>query len=314
MNRKWAYGLLAGEAVLCAVMGLNGWLGASMVSWAAWPLAPIAAGLRGLSLGSSAGNTAAWVLYLAIGLAPAVGTLICAALGRRLRVEDGVLSVLLSILLLWGLYANINPQVMGTIGQSESGRGILQAMVGGACWSVVLAWGVIKLVRLLVNASGMALLRPMGRVLLVVAALLVMLVFGVSLPGMVEEWRAQTDGLTAFMQAMDAVTQLVPTVLMVGALAAFAFFAESFRDGQPTEETLRLGEQLTRFCGMSMGISAGLMAVVNGGMLLLLPRLREPHVQVKLPLTSLALLALVLLLCRLARRNKQLTDENDLFV
>ncbi len=314
MNRKWAYGMLAGEAVLCAVMGLNGCLGANMLSWLSWPLTPIAAGLRALSLGSSAGNVAAWVLYLAIGLAPAVGMLIRTVVKHKLCVEDRVLSVLLSILLLWGLYANINPQVMGLIGQSESGRGILQVMVGGACWSVVLAWGVIKLVRLLVSARGMALLRPLGRVLAVVAALLVMMVFGVALPSMVEEIRTQTDGLTAFMQAMSALAQLLPTVLMVGALAAFALFAASFRDGRPTAETLRMGERLTRFCGVSMRVSAGLMAVVNGAMVLLMPRLREPHVRMNLPLTSLALLTLVLLLCRLARRNKQLSDENDLFV
>lgn len=314
MNKKWVYALLAVEAALCAVMGLNGWLGTNLVSWVAWPLAPIAAGLRRLSLGSSAGNAAAWALYLTIGLAPAGWALVRVALGRKLRVEDGVLSILLTILLLWGLYANINPQVMGLLGQSESGRGMLQMLVGGACWSVALAWGVIKLVRLLVNASGMALLRPMGRVLLAVAAGLVLLVFGAALPGMVEEVRAQTDGLTALMQALDALAQLIPTALMVGALAAFAIFTESFRDGQPTEETLLLGEKLTRFCGLSMGVSAGLMAVVNGGMALLLPRLRELHVQMDLPLTSLAMLALVMLLCRLAQRNKQLSDENNLFV
>ena len=89
MKKKLYIGLLAGEAAVCLVLAFAQELSASSALFA-FPLAPVAQGLRQLSLSGAAGNLVSWVIYVLVCLLPLLFFL---HRGKK-QPEDGLIPVI----------------------------------------------------------------------------------------------------------------------------------------------------------------------------------------------------------------------------
>ena len=65
---------------------------------------------------------------------------------------------------------------------------------------------------------------------------------------------------------------------------------------------------------MSLAITSGLTALLYIAQILLLPQLSNVSTEVRLPITDLFFVLVILLLSRLLIENKQLRDDNSLFI
>ena len=85
-----------------------------MTTLLAFPWEPLGIGLRALSLSGSAGNIAAWILYVIVCLLPA-GLLLLPLRKHRLYPEDVILA-LITVCLFFFLYWMINPALLPSEG------------------------------------------------------------------------------------------------------------------------------------------------------------------------------------------------------
>lgn len=308
--KSWLLFLL-GEAAVCLTIGCR-IARLALFPAASWPILPLGSGLRTLSLAGEAGNIAAWGLYLLLGVSPLLfaAWLLCR---RRLRPEDGLCAVVLCGLLLWALYAAINPQELDSIITSRELRTIRIMQLNMTCLSVLFGWIVLRAIRLLMTGATADLLKALRLALPVVSALAVAEMCLFTLPQAFRD-AAASEGLTAAMTILRGVSGALPETLLAIVMLRTAALLSTMRCGKPTPDTSVQAAKLSRLCGISLAVSVLVQALANALQVALLPWLNSTNVVLELPVFPLLLMLLALCLCALLRKNQQLSEENDLFV
>lgn len=316
MKRKGFIRLLIGLGVVCAAAGVifRETLG-SLAALAALPFAPIARGLRALSLSDSAGNMAAWALYLALCLAP------LAALLRSRSRRSCILAPILSLLLFGGMYLLINPGAAASLPGSAAlltqGGGV---MIGGVLWSVIAAWTMLALAdRCRKPGSAPVLL---GRLLYLSCPVTVAAVCALQaaacanrITAMLAANTGVRSGLwvTELMLVLGAAVRALPALMTVPVTLAAARLPEALAEGFD-QTAVEAADILARRAGLALTVPVTVTLIFNLAQLALSPVLRTASWQLELPLTELAFALGALLLARYVRESKELRDENDLFV
>ncbi len=285
----------------------------------AFPFEQIASGLRALSLSSSGGNIAAIVIYALVCLLPTIAALI--RYRKKFSGEDWLIPVF-SAVLFAAIYFMINPGLLLT-NLGVEGAGVLKAILGGICWCVVVSWLVLKLLRRSVDADRTGVQRYLRVCLVIMAFFFSALSFGGGVSGAVaafEKLHAGNTGgivdlrptyvflllqavVTALPYALDALVALKGAELL-GAMSADRYSAES----------VEKGEKLAYFAVLSLKVTVILSLVFNLLQLVFFKQLLVVDVNVALPLGSIAFMLAVVLLSRLLRENKELKDDNDMFI
>jgi hypothetical protein len=145
MKRKLLYALLCAEAVICVLAALliPPDMGGFIAVWQI-PFGQAGALLRTMSLSGSAGNAAAFALYVAICCIPAAFLLI-KLIRKRAKAEDALLAAM-SAYLFYLMYMMINPGNIGgsiSMGSEDIGKSALASVF----WSMLIGWLVLKLLR-----------------------------------------------------------------------------------------------------------------------------------------------------------------------
>lgn len=308
------------EAAVCLAAALI-WRpeGAALAGAAAFPFAPLGRLLRRMSLAGGAGNAGAVGLFALVTLLPLVWLLVRAA-RRRLRAEDALLP-LMSALAGFTLYGAVNPGVLvrwlGPVGGAMG-----TAIMGGAFWSVLVAYLALRALRACRAADGTKLLRCGFWVLGALAALAVFGAFGAgpfALTNALASLRAGNQGnpalgtTYAFLGLRCAVSAGAYLLDLAAVLAGWDLLAAWGRDSY-SQETVAAADTLARRCGLALTATALMGAGLQLAQLAFASRLYSQSYDLSVPLTPMALALGALLLARSLRAGKALKDDNDLFI
>ena len=267
----------------------------------AFPFAPLGRLIRWLSLMGGAGNVAAWVIFLAAGLLPWGVVFVLWRRRGRFWAEDGLLGVL-GVMVFVVMYFMVNPGAMGgnfAMFPPEVG----QMMMGGAIWSVVLAYVVVRLVRGFFGADEGKLLRYARGLLY---ALYVS--FGLAVLSAAGALRGGGFGVVQFFHdALPFLLNIWVTFRAMGLLRAM-------REAPYGEEAVLAAQAMSRVCAVAITATVLVSAGFNLLQLMLSGRLQDVHIQVDFPVVSVVFLLGALLLARYLAVGKALQDENEGFI
>lgn len=322
MKRKVFISILAIEALLCVILRIlqasfSGVFSAVM----AFPFEQIGLGLRVLSLSGGIGNAVAIMIYFALCLLP-VAILLITPKKRELRAEDGLLG-LLSLALFAVLYLMINPGAIGTMMAGLVGHAIGKAALGVMVYSVLCGYFVLRVLRLFSVGGTDKLVRYMSVMLHLLNILFVYVIFVVCFDGLlnsIAELQAgnagneQLLGASYVFLAVQFIVDALPYVLNVFVVFAALQLLRAMQTDRYSIETVGATEQMSRLCTVGLGT----MVLTNIGFnllqLLLVKSLLVVNNTVQIPIFSISFVLAALLLTRLVAENKQLKDDNDMFV
>lgn len=302
LKRGLALGLAGAAGVLAALVQA----GAGELPWPEAPLAPVGEALRALSLSGFGGNLLAWAVALVLALLPMLLWFFPWGRGAR-GWEDGLLP-LTSGVLFFLIYYTVNPTLL------EGWNGFWPLVALGVALSLLLSWGLLRLLRALeAVGSGEAPARLLELLLLACALSVVCSAVysaaGVILPLLFGEGGESGPGLVilATLAILGLLPRLMGAWVLLGAADLCPLLA---RDPFGEEAAERCG-QTARWCRLPIQLSILTTAAGNLLQLLCFPLLNDVGLRLDVPLLTLACSAALYLLCRCLRRGKDLQDENQ---
>ncbi len=319
MKRKLYTSLLAAEAVACVVLCLvQASFGNAFSTIMAFPFEQIGLGLRALSLWGWLGNILAVVLYLGLSLLP-IAALVRKR--RKLEKEDWLLG-LLSVLLFVVLYAMVNPGMI-----SLKAKGLSQAVGKGALgllvYSVLCGYSILRMLRLFRAGGTEKLLGYLSVMLMLMGALFVYAAFGACFGAMLDSLNALKAGnvgnehllgTTYFCLGFKALVDGLPYLMNVAVVLGALNLLDEMRRDRYSESTVAAAERMCRLCVVALAATVLANIGFNLVQLLLVNALMTTHIGVQIPLGSIGFVLVALLLTRLITENKQLKDDNELFI
>lgn len=322
MKRKGVYLILGCEAMLCiAFYWTAQQLPNLFTTVMAFPFEQISIGLRWLSLSGAGGNLVAVVFYWLICLLPVI-ILGLIARKRKLQVEDWLL-VIFSAVLFAVLYLMINPGLLGNyLGDIASLTGS-QAILGCILYSVLIGYGVLRIVRLFFTADIEGLQRYLCILLYGLNLIFVYLIFGACLDHLLEGistlyagnvGNEQGIGLSRNFLILQYLVNAVPYGLNMLIVFAALDLLGALTADRYGEGAVAAAEKLSRLCGRALQLVVVINIAFNLLQLILLNSLAVVNTTVQLPLLSIAFVLGTLLLAQYIRENKRLKDDNDMFI
>ena len=281
---------------------------------AAFPFAQLGALLRLLSLHSTGGNMLAIALYMLVSALPLL-LLLIRFLRGRCKGED-VLLLLLSAGLFASLYLFINPGLLGTLNHPAG-----KAVLGGALYSILIAWAVLKTVRKVQSGKTVALYRLLQMLLTCLCIVFTAAATGGSLASALSELQALHSGNTDhsgllvsyLVLALRAIVNALPCLLDIYVLFALRQLVNALMEKDDAQALLH-ARSVSRRCAVTLTAVVLSCALFNVLQLLLSAAARQIHVSLLLPLGSMALLLGALLLSRLIGDMKRIREENESFI
>ena len=322
MKQKLFVGLLSAEALACVLFCILQTSFTGVFSTVmAFPFEQIGMGLRSLSLSSGAGNAMAIVVYIAVSMLPIAAVPILQK-KRKLCAEDGLLG-LLSAVLFAVLYVMINPGVISAWTGGMAAQPVGKTILGGMVYSVLCGYIVLRVLRLFSNGGTEKLLRYMSVMLRLLTVLFVYLIFGACFNGLLNSITALQAGNVGNERLLGASYIFLVLQFVVDALpyafnvlvifAALRLLAE-MRSDRYSAETVAAAGQISRLCATAL--VAMVLANVGFNLLQLIfaKSLMVINGSVQIPIFPITFVLAALLLTRLVTENKQLKDDNDMFI
>ncbi|MCL1912578.1 MAG: hypothetical protein FWG10_01525 [Eubacteriaceae bacterium] len=322
MKQKILVGFLSVEALACILFCILQTSFTRVFSAAmAFPFEQIGMGLRLLSLSSWFGNAVAFVVYFATSLSPAAALLVLGK-KRKLYAEDGLL-VALSAVLFAVLYIMINPGIIGALASGANGVSVGKPVLGAVVYSMLCGYLILRALRLFSIGGTGQLLGYMSSMLKLLSAVFVYLIFGSCFNELLDSLTAlragnigneQFLGASYVFLALQFVVGVLPFVYNV--LIAFAALGllEEMRIEHYSAGTVAAAGRISRICAAALvatviaNISFNLLQLVFAKSLMVITTM------VQIPVFSITFVLAALLFARLATENKQLKDDNDMFI
>ncbi len=315
---------LAAAAVLTLLLAAGG-----VEQLLAFPYAQLGSLLRTLSLSSAAGNIAAWALLLLLGAIPAAVWLTLKKKSLT-RGGDGVL-LLFTPLLILVLYAMVNPGMLAEF-LSLDGSALMQEAAQLALAltfdSFLLLYLALRLMHRAEHGGEDALPRGLILALQAVAAVSVFLLCASCVPAFLAAFEAEEaafgsivyTGDLAFMSAASfPFSDFVRFLISGGSLLADAWIAlmgiyllRLLMADRYCEEAVTAAAALAAFCRTAVTVLLTVLALFNFFTLFSLSE--GGHIQLSVPVFSVAFSLLMLLISRALADRRALKQENELFI
>ena len=314
--------LLAAEALLCLL--LYG-VGAEHPTWfstaMAFPFQQIGNVLRILSISGSVGNGVAIALYVLLSLLP-LACLFFIKRRRKLEGEDCLLPFL-SVLCFAALYYAVNPGLLPAPSWADVSDQLYQGLFGGAVYAHLLCYLSFRALRLFAGEGRRRLQDYLSILLRVLAVCFVFLAFGGCFHGYLSEVDALKGGNTGDLNHLGASVGFIALrwlntalayILDVVVILAALELIYALKTDRYAEKAMQAAEKLSSLCVLSLKITLLATVFLNLLQLMLLKLLRTVHIQVSVPVLSVAFVLAVLLLARFVAENRQLKADTDLFI
>ena len=279
-----------------------------------FPFAQLGRGLRVLSLPGGVGNIVAIVLYVAVCLLP----MLALALIRKKNTEDALLP-LISIVLFVAMYHMINPGItrMTNIAPFE------QMFLGGIIYSLLMAYGVIRILRSFNTATAHRLGRYIGIMLHLLNIVFVFAAFGFTFAQMLDAFVVFRAGNTVSGQhmvttyvfiALQHIARALSYVLNIWVVFTVQCLHAALSTDPYSDKTLETANRVSRACVIALTASVLTTAAFNLLQLIFISRLYIVNSNINFPVVSILFVLGALLLTRYIMENKLLKEENDRFV
>jgi hypothetical protein len=321
MNKTILTGILAVEAVLCALLCLLQVTSAGIFSSiAAFPFEQIGMGLRKLSLAGGIGNAAALILYGVFCLLPVLA-LIAFRKKYRPKAEDGLL-LLLSAVLFAVMYFMINPGYLLTFAASGISS-VSKDILGIAVYSVLTGYIVLRILRRFATGDARRLESYMIPMLWLLNVLFVFMIFGASFSkflGSIESVQSGNMGsehllvITYAFLTLQLIVDALPYVLSILVIFSAIRLLEKLQSDLHSAETLDASKQTSRLCIVAITVVLLAQIAFNILQLVFAKSIAVMGIMVQIPLFSLLFVLGVLLLARFVDENSRLKSENDQFI
>lgn len=315
MKKKLFLSALAATAIISMLLTLfRSFLPNLFTALAAFPLEQIAVGLRFLSLSGAAGNIIAIALYVLISLIPLVFLL-----RKKHHPEDWFL-VLLSLHLFFALYCMINPGLIVKKMTLSLGTEFEKALLGLMFYSFLLGYLIIRMVRSFFTANRPGLIRYLRILLGAVCFVLVYLIFGSGLADLIDtigvlQKTNRGNELLLGTSYVFLVLQYLLGVLPYALDLVIIFATQQLLQAEKySEDAILAVDQLARLCGISLVLMVVSHAVYLVLQVIFLQNIYYSSVSMSIPIYSLLFVLVVLLAAQYIRENKQLQEDNNLFI
>lgn len=291
---------------------------------AAMPFAQIGAGLRELSLSGTAGNMAAIVVYVALGLLP------CLVYGllwvKKKTVRTDWLLAGISLLLFQVLYYAVNPGLMRLPLQVS-----VQWLPEGVFYSALSGYLVLRVMCVYSSADIRSLQRGLVYLLCFLDMVFVYTICGYCFGELCSSIRTlQTAGqqmlpatwpagnlsygISYLFLVLRFLIQAMPYVLdLFVVYFAVCVLEELARDRYSDQAVLAVAK-LAGFCTRALELIVLCGVCFNILQMIFADRLYQTNVTVLIPVISVIFVLAVLLAARYIHEDQQLKQENDLFV
>lgn len=309
MNKKTLTLLLA--ALVLALLAFGP--AQDLLTLLALPFTALGGVLRWLSLSGGIGNAVALILYAAVCLCP---VLIWWRTGRK--AEDWLL-VLLGLVLVFVLYLMVNPALRPGLMQNEVG----DVVYAGAVWSILLTWGVVKLLRSSDAILEKNIYGALRVFLLICAAECLLEGLGLGFAGLRERMETLQENNTMFgvnltptciFYALEFAADAVEKCLLALVFWKGADLLTALEHDPYSGACVTAGEQVALWCKRTLMAAAVTDLALNLGQIFCAGMLYDVSVTVRLPITAMAVSFAMLALTRLLTQGKELKDESDLFI
>ena len=278
----------------------------------AFPLEPVSLGLNALAVTGRIGNGFSVMFSAALVMIPLF-------FAFRLRGDDKVPEkislVLVAGMILVALYGARNPGAFQNmhINGTEEYDSMLRAFFSVTFWVMVILFVVLRLIRLFRAGHRDQLLRYLR---CIVYAMCIIIAAGFAF-NLVDSVMKVIKGLpTAEDTGLFILKALVSLATLVLNLAV-AFRMLDLLDITATEEQEGLADAASRLSSISciaLGCTVAFTALVHIIQIFLLPGLTDVKASADLPFSNIVFVLVILLLSRLLIENKQLKDDNSMFI
>ena len=280
-----------------------------------FPFLQIGQGMRTLSLAGGVGNVIAVILYIFFCSTPIVMVLLI----RNKNFEDVLLPVL-SIVLFVVMYYMINP---GILPIATNAIHIGRALLGGIAYSLIMAYCVLRILRVFYKASAKDLARYIGIALQLFNILFVVYIFGFIFGRMLRAFDVLRIGnighehllgtTYVFIFLRHAVIAL-PYFLNIWIVFTALRLLDAININLYSDETISAAKYVSKACGCALKIMVLSSAGLNVLQLMLLSSLHDINSSIDIPVVSITFVLGALLLTRYMVENKALKDENNQFI
>ena len=314
LKRKTLIRVLIAEGILLAALSLLTLMIPTLFSsLLSFPLEQVALGLRALSLKGASGNGTAMLLIMLIALIPFFFAVLYPR-GRETLAERIALFVL-ALILPVTLYGILNPGMFyGKIpGGIESYEHVLRVFLSTSVWTVLILFIVLRLIRLFRNGNREQLFRYLRNILCALCIYFTAQIVRCVFLGFAMYIGSDIRTAEFIHGLLSMITVTVPLVLdILVALSMLALLETAATEEQ--EGITEAAGKLSRLSCIALAVTSGLTALLYIAQILLLPQLSNVSTEVSLPITDLFFVLVILLLSRLLIENKQLRDDNSLFI
>ncbi len=325
MKRRGMTLILTVEAAACVVFCfLRTSFFGGFTSLAAFPFEQAGYVLRQMSLSGTAGNAAAIVLYLTLGLLPCLAWLLLKKQGRLLAVDH--LLPALSVLLLAVIYYMVNP---GFIVSAVPGTG--KWLLGCTFYSALSGYLVIRVLAVCRRARLETLESVLQGLLGFLNMVFVYLIFGQNLDRLLNSLRdmgnvssglyavgaaqgAQSVGLTCLFFGLGYLVDVLPYVFDLGIVFLAGRLLAALKADRWGDAAAELADRLAGFCAKALGITAGADVMFNVLQVLFGAGLYRMDLVIHVPVLSILFVLAALLSARYIREAQKLKKEHDLII
>lgn len=314
MKRRSLIILLCCESVILTVLStLTNFFPAMFSSMLAFPFEQIAGGLRFVSQFGNIGNGLAMALWVGVSIIP---TMLALKTGRsKETAKERIALFLLSAVMMLALYGIMNPSLFcpTLLGAQKEFIPVMKATLGVTVWSVIVLYIILRLLRMFTAGDTNKLMQYLKVLLFILCMFFTAVIFTTCISDLIAYLKDAQEALAVVLSVIRFLVLSVPyafdVVITISAIALL--------DVALSKEQIGIVEsaaRLSQICCIALGITTVTTAAFNVLQIILMRHLSKVAVNVDVPIVSIAFTLIILLVSRLLVENKQLRDDNDLFI
>lgn len=314
MKRKSLVILLCCESVILTALSiLTNFFPDIFSSMLAFPFEQIAGGLSFVSQFGNIGNGLAMALWVGVSITP---SMLALKTGRsKETAKERIVLFLLSAVIMLALYGIMNPSLFcpTLLDAQKEFIPVIKAALGITVWSVIVLYIVLRLLRMFVGGDTNKLMQYLKVLLYILCIFFTAVIFTACISDLIAYLRDAQEALAVVLSVIRFLVLSVPYAFDI----VITISAISLLDIALSKQQIGIVEsaaKLSQICCIALSITAVSTAAFNVLQIVLMRHLSKIAVNVAVPIVSIAFTLIVLLVSRLLIENKQLRDDNDLFI
>ena len=313
MKRKTLVLLLIATAILIGALTLVTKLYPNVLSSVlAFPLEPLVLGLKAVAKTGPAGNGLAVAVIAALVLIPAV---IALRMRGNDKIPEAVSLLALAGIILFAVYGAWNPAAFQNkiVKDAMEDSNALLMVFSLAVWTMFVLFIVLRLIRLFRTGHREQLHRYLRLLLFILCAVIAAGIAATLVSGVISLVKGLPTPEDAALLVAKAIASLAVSLLEL----IVCFRMLDMLDIVAADEQEKLPEAASRLSRVSCAALAGIAlsaALLHIIQILLLPSLTDVKSILDIPLLQIVFVLVILLLSRLLIENKELKDDNSMFI